>query len=137
MGCGFIPEPEAGLACQIPPGRAETEEAAERPEFIGKTPQQAAALADRQDEGIEVTWRYHYFTESGDSTSGYSECWCIPPPDGEVRAAQLTEFNQLLIMVQRDDRMIGGRQQPRLGWGCDAEPGTVPPPTGALLDHML
>jgi hypothetical protein len=119
-GCGLIPEPQVGLACQIPAGRPETVEAMrEVPNLIGKTPQETAALLEADDAGVEVTWRYHYSTQAADDTVGYSECWCIPPPDGEVSSAEITEFNQLLIFVSRDGSIIGGRPQPTLGWGCE------------------
>lgn len=119
-GCGLIPEPQVGLACQIPPGRPETVEAMrEVPNLIGKTPQETAALLEADDPGVEVTWRYHYSTQAADDTVGYSECWCIPPPDGEVTSTEITEFNQLLIFVSRDGPIVGGRAQPTLGWGCE------------------
>lgn len=128
-GCALVPEPEVGLACQITPDATEDfRQAAPRPELVGKTPQQAVELLEEagDDPGLPVTWRYHYKTDPANPNVGYSECWCIVPPDGRVIAADVTEFGQLLIMVERSQAIVGGRPQPRLGWGCEDEARSTP-----------
>ena len=124
-GCGFLPEPVVGLGCQPPPDRPEVvPENPERRQFLGLSPQEAAALLEAEDPGVEeVTWRYSYATDADDERVSYSECWCRPPPDGRVVDAFVTEYSQLIVMVQRDQPMLGGRGQPTLGWGCEAQPG--------------
>jgi hypothetical protein len=120
-GCGLIPEAQVGLACQEPPGPEVPIDAIGPPDVIGLAPQEAAARLDMADIRTEITWRYHYSTEAGGGPTGYSECWCIPPPDGHVSQAEYIETGQLLVMVERDEPMVGGRPQPTLGWGCSAE----------------
>lgn len=121
--CGMLPEPEVGLACMPPESVQAVEQPVEtRNEFhhlLGMRPQQVEAELAENDPGVEVTWRYQYPTDAGDGKVGYSECWCSAPPDGRVIVAEVTEFGQLLVMVEREAPIIGGRAQPRLGWGCD------------------
>ena len=119
--CGLTPEAQVGLACQAPPGPEVPVAGADPPDVIGLAPQEAAARLDIADVSAEITWRYHYSTEAGGGPTGYSECWCIPPPDGRVSEAEYTEAGQLLVFVEREEPMVGGRPQPTLGWGCSAE----------------
>ncbi len=120
-GCGPL-EPRSGMACQQAPQRAPppAEALDDVPSLIGRTPEQAAALLE-DVPGLDVTWRYHYSTDAGGGPSGYSECWCVPPPDGRVDTVELLETNQLMVFVVRAGPIVGGRAQPVAGWGCDAE----------------
>lgn len=34
-------------------------------------------------------------------------------------------------MVERNEPMLGGRSQPRLGWGCGPDPSGEPSPSAA------
>jgi hypothetical protein len=119
-GCGGLSlfELETGLACQQPPDEpAPDADVIEKlPDLGGKTPAQAAALLDGISE-IEVSWRYSYMFEAGGNT-GYSECWCVPPPDGVVQQAELAEGNLYIVFVERAGPIPGGRPQPVEGWGC-------------------
>jgi hypothetical protein len=119
-GCGALRflEAQTGLACQQPPeAPAPADEVIEAfPDLRGKTPAQAAALLEDANE-IEVSWRYWYLTEPGGNV-GYSECWCVPPPDGVVSTAELAEGNLYIVFVDRDSPIPGGRRQPVQGWGC-------------------
>ncbi len=125
---------ETGLACQVAPeGELLPVErdgdvivAPEFPELVGLTPEQAAERLEPDD--LAVSWRYSYATDVTDRRVGYSECWCIPPPDGVVQDASVTEGGWLIVTVARDGGIVGGRPQPRLGWGCD----DAAPSEGAL-----
>lgn len=120
VGCGAL-EPQVGMACQHPPQRPAPPAALDDvPSLIGRTPEQAAALLE-DVPGVDVTWRYHYSTEAGGGPTGYSECWCVPPPDGRVDTVEILETNQLMVYVVRAGPIVGGRAQPVQGWGCDSE----------------
>lgn len=112
-GCGLI-ETEAGLACQEPPDGGLVGDR-EVPDVTGLGPDLAAATLDRAEVG--VSWRYSYLTELG-GPGGYSECWCVPPPDGVVEDVSTSDEGWLIVFVRRPEPMIGGRPQPRIGWGC-------------------
>jgi hypothetical protein len=120
-GCGLVPEEQAGLACQRPmAGAKPLEFAPPLPPLFGMTPAEADAAIQAAELDVDVTWRYHYSTEIGGGPTGYSECWCIPPPDGAVLQADYNlEFGQLVVLVERAQPIPGGRAQPTLGWGCD------------------
>jgi hypothetical protein len=119
-GCGALGflEAQTGLACQQPPDEAApaAEVIEAMPDLRGKTPDQAADLLDDVSD-IEVSWRYSYLTEAGGNV-GYSECWCVPPPDGVVQQAELAEGNLYIVFVERAGPIPGGRPQPVQGWGC-------------------
>ena len=72
------------------------------------------------DAGLAVTWRYGYAIgppmEGG--SQGYSECWCIPPPDGRVSGVAYDSIGALVVFVDSGQTMAAARPQPRLGWGC-------------------
>lgn len=106
---------ESGLACQDPPAPDERRGDREVPAIAGLTAEEANALLEAA--GIRPSWRYSY-SASLNGTDGYSECWCIPPPSGRVRDEPGNANEQLIVFVEREAPMIGGRPQPRLGWGC-------------------
>lgn len=125
---------ETGLACrdapdgELLPVRQDGDVliADQFPGLIGMTPEQAAETLAERD--LAVSWRYHYATNPLDDRIGYSECWCVAPPDGVVMEASVSDGGWLIVMVARDTGIVGGRPQPRLGWGCDAqEPGESSP----------
>ena len=119
-GCGLLPEPQAGLACQQPADAAPREAAPQAPPVTGKTPAEAEEALQAADLGVAYTWRYSYGTDIGNRAVGYSECWCIPPPDGEVTQVEYaSEIGQFIVFVRRSEPIPGGRAQPVLGWGCD------------------
>jgi hypothetical protein len=73
------------------------------------------------DAGLEVTYRLSYGigqpgTETG---SGYSECWCVPPPIGRVADLGFDSGGRLIIFVDSGETLAQQRPQPRMGWGCD------------------
>ncbi len=104
-GCG-IQLDEAGLACQDQPAPGEILGDREVPDIQGMTGEAAAAALERAD--IQSTWRYYYATEP-DRRTGYSECWCIPPPDSVVDSVSAAPNEQLIVMVSRSEPMLGGR----------------------------
>ena len=126
---------ETGLACQRPPegelipvqqnGDAVVA-TQEFPGVVGMTAEQAAETLGATE--LAVSWRYHYATDPRDGRVGYSECWCVAPPEGVVQDASVTEGGWLIVTVARDTGIVGGRPQPRLGWGCEEEvPGESSP----------
>lgn len=125
---------ETGLACQRPPEGellavqqdGDVVMAEQFPGLVGMTSEQAAeTLADTD---LAVSWRWYYPTDPNDPRVGYAECWCVAPPDGVVQDAIVTEGGWLIVTVARDAGIAGGRPQPRLGWGCEAdEPGESSP----------
>ncbi len=109
---------ESGLACQDPPAADEVLGDREVPPITGLSAEEASAALEAA--GIRPSWRYSYGT-SMNGNAGYSECWCVPPPDGEVGDVAGTPNEQLIVFVERDGPLIGGRPQPRIGWGCEGE----------------
>jgi hypothetical protein len=77
------------------------------------TPRQVGDAA--RDRGLKVTWRYTYST--GPNT-GFGECWCIPPEDGEVTSVAYGMANELIVFVDSGRQVNAPRQQPPRGWGC-------------------
>lgn len=127
--CGLTDD-EGALACQQPPeGNWQLGER-ELPQVIGMKPDQAAAAFDRID--LAVSWRYSYTTEPS-RREGYSECWCVAPPDGTVDDAFVTDTGWVVVMVSRDAPMFGGRPQPRVGWGCEGATSSLMLPASAVL----
>lgn len=126
--CGLMDD-EGALACQQPPEGNWQIGDRELPPVIGMNPVQAAAAFDRID--LAVSWRYSYATEPSGET-GYSECWCVAPPDGTVNDAFVTETGWVVVMVSRDAPILGGRPQPRVGWGCEASSSLVLPANAVL-----
>jgi hypothetical protein len=76
------------------------------------TPRQVGDTA--RARGLKVTWRYEMSTGAN---MGFSECWCIPPEDGEVTSVAYGMANELVVFV--DSGHTGAaREQPPRGWGC-------------------
>lgn len=130
MGCGTVgPTQEDGLACQEPPEGNWRVGSREIPEVAGRRPSDAADSLARS--GIAVSWRYQYFTEAGGQV-GYSECWCVAPPDdGVVQDVTAADGGWLIVMVDRGEPIPGGRDQPVLGWGCGPDPSGEASPSAA------
>lgn len=132
---------DAGLACQVAPEgellpvqqRGDVIVAGQFPELAGMTSEQAAETLAETD--LAVSWRYYYATDPTDRRLGYAECWCVPPPDGVVQDASVTEGGWLIVTVARDTGIVGGRGQPRLGWGCEEEPAGGSSPSAARERH--
>lgn len=117
-GCG-LELGQSGMACQEPPAPEVILGDRDVPDIEGMAPDVAAASLELA--GIVPSWRYGYLTEPG-GPGGYSECWCVPPPDGIVEMVHADSGEQLIVFVDRQGGpIIGGRPQPQLGWGCDAE----------------
>lgn len=116
-GCG-IEIGGSGLACQDPPTQAEVLGQRDVPDLMGLTPD--AAAEDLDEAGIAPSWRYSYRTNPPGRTEGYSECWCVPPPDGVVSDVSMEPDEQLIVFVERSQPIAGGRAQPTQGWGCEA-----------------
>jgi hypothetical protein len=113
-GCGLVQE-SSGLACQQPPDGNWSLDGRQVPELNGLRPDEAASRLEATD--IDASWRYSYAT-TPDRRGGYSECWCEPPPDGTVMDVATGSGGWLIVMVERPQPMMGGRDQPALGWGC-------------------
>ena len=129
-GCGLM-DPGGGLECQrMPPGGGELREGqdpiAPGGPLAGLNVEAmtADAIGARAEEqGFGVTYRYSYDVgpqpESG--STGYSECWCIPPPPGPVYAVAYDSIGRIVVMVEGPPR-DSVRAQPERGWGCDEAP---------------
>lgn len=130
MGCGAVgPTQEDGLACQEPPEGNWRVGSRDIPDVAGRRPGDAAESLARA--GIAVSWRYQYFTEAGGRV-GYSECWCVAPPDDSVvQDVTTSDEGWLIVFVNRDEPIPGGRDQPVLGWGCEPEPSGEPSSSAA------
>lgn len=126
-GCGGLPWAGEGLACQRPPpGGAEVRTgnplaAGEPMAGLDVTTMTAAEVgAEAIDRGLTVTWRYSYRIgeRTGDGEAGYSECWCVAPPDGRVTGVAYDSFGRLIVLVDSGLALSTVRGQPREGWGC-------------------
>jgi len=113
-GCSMLQDDQGPIGCRPPPGAREPAVTRDVPELTGMSPEEAAA-ALAEDE-VDISWRYYYDTEP--PNIGYSECWCIPPPDGTVMAASTGAGGQLIVTIQAPEPIPGGRPQPERGWGC-------------------
>lgn len=66
--------------------------------------------------GLKVTWRYDV-RMADDAMTGFSECWCEPPPGGSVTGVAYGMASELVVFV--DGGIVTGlRSQPPRGWGC-------------------
>jgi hypothetical protein len=133
--CGLVPEAPTGLECQrMPAGGGELREG-EDPLAQGGplaglpvTDMEAAEVGARAVElGFDVTYRYMYDVgpqpESGGS--GYSECWCVPPPPGRVFGVSYDSIGRIVVMVDSGEQRDSVRPQPVQGWGCGGEPAST------------
>jgi hypothetical protein len=126
--CGVVGEERVGLECQrLPAGGGELREGEDPLAVDGPlanvpvgdmTAVEVAARAERA--GFDVTYRYQYDVgpqpESG--STGYTECWCVPPPEGRVFAVAYDAIGRIVVMVQSDRHRDTVRPQPERGWGC-------------------
>ena len=130
--CSLVPEAPAGLECQrTPVGGGELREG-EDPlapggplDDVPVTEMTAGAVGQQaRQAGIEVTYRYEYDVgpqpESG--SSAYAECWCVPPPRGEVYAVAYDSIGRIIVLVDSGEHRDAVRPQPEQGWGCEDEP---------------
>lgn len=133
--CGLVQEAPAGLECQrTPAGGGELREG-EDPLAPGgpladvpvseMTAEAIAARAERA--GFEVTYRYSYDVGPQPETGsqGYAECWCVPPPPGDVEAVAYDSIGRIIVMVDSGEHRDSVRPQPELGWGCEDEPSST------------
>jgi len=68
------------------------------------------------DAKLALAWRYSYETSA--TGGSYSECWCVPPPDGRVASMFYDDAGRLIVFVASDRSMFLARPQPENGWGC-------------------
>lgn len=92
---------------------------AEGQPFEGR-PLETLTIADvvqiSEEANLHVSWRYTYaVTVTG---GGYTECWCIPPPEGPIGDMFFDEAGRLLVFVGATESMLVVRAQPLGGWGC-------------------
>jgi hypothetical protein len=110
------------LGCQVgsqPDGMVRTEDPLSPGQPLAGLPIEAmtpaqvgeAALA----RGLRATWRYTYSTGEA---SGFSECWCEPPPDGAVESLAYGLASEVVIFVDSGQTLSAPREQPSRGWGC-------------------
>lgn len=130
--CGLVPEPPAGLECQRTAAAGGELREGEDPLAPGGplaevpvTEVTADAVGERaQQAGFEVTYRYEYDVgpqpESG--STGYAECWCVPPPPGQVYVVAYDSIGRIIVMVDSGEHRDAVRPQPELGWGCEGDP---------------
>lgn len=78
------------------------------PLLIGKSPAEAAATAASQGHTVVFNVQIE----------GYGECWCVPPPEGEVVEAWWGQHGALWLMVDGVEEGHTGAVQPERGWGC-------------------
>jgi hypothetical protein len=129
--CGLIPEPSVGLECQrMPVGGGELREGQDPMAEGG--PLEGAPLNRMTAEGVGnlaeeagfgVTYRYQYDVgpQPEQGGIGYAECWCIPPPDGEVSGAAYDSIGRIIVFVESEQARDEVRPQPVMGWGCEED----------------
>jgi hypothetical protein len=128
-GCGLLPwaDDDTGLVCQrvVGPGPANLDNvdplAAGQPmaglDVTSMSPAEVGTAA--VDHGLAVTWRFQFDIGEADGTSGYSECWCVPPPGGTVTQVLYDSTGALIVFVDAAQVLAAPRPQPRRGWGCE------------------
>ena len=112
MGCSNVPRTMAGTGATGEPTDPGQLFAGE--ELRGADAEALAARA--QAAGFVVRYRVQYAT-SADGMSGYGECWCVAPGDARVTGAFYGAEGQLFIEFEHSP-ILGGREQPLMGWGC-------------------
>ena len=117
-GCSLVPNMDPGTsgcanARGIGPTRGDAvagnvvlEEAL--PDLVGLTPTRAAEIA--RAAGHTVVFNVQI--------PGYGECWCVPPPEGEVVQTWWNDHGALFLMVEGVDLGHTPDEQPATGWGC-------------------
>lgn len=114
-GCSAVPNMDAGTSrCSNAVGIGPRDVAVfdldkpVLPEVIGLDPTAAASIA----MGIGHTVVFNV------QIQGFGECWCVPPPEGEVSAAFWTSRGALMLMVEGVSEGHSANAQPPTGWGC-------------------
>jgi hypothetical protein len=127
VGCGM--DFSSGLECQRTPADGRDLSEGRHPLAEGEplagldasamTAAEIGAAAEEADLG--VTYRYYYDVgeqpESG--AVGYSECWCVPPPGGQVTDVLYDSIGRVIVMVDSGEHRSSEGSQPRRGWGCE------------------
>ena len=131
-GCGILPmvEGNTGLACQRSAPAGVVVRDGVDPTTLGEpmagldvTTMSAAEVGGTAAQrGLEVTWRYMFDIGEANGTQGYSECWCVPPPEGPVTDLAYDSANRLVVFVDAEQVLDAPRAQPREGWGCPEQP---------------
>ena len=108
--CSAVPNMDAGGAgCQNARGIGPTEgEVAFERLLVGRSPQDAASVAKAQGHTVVFNVQIE----------GYGECWCVPPPEGDVVEAWWGSNGALWLRVDGVDEGHTAQDQPPLGWGC-------------------
>ena len=131
VSCGLMSETAAGLECQRTPANGQELREGEDPLAPGGPLEgqdveamTAAAVGELAEAaGFGVTYRYEYDVgpqpESG--STGYAECWCVPPPDGQVYGVGYDSIGRVIVFVDSGQARDDVRPQPTMGWGCDEE----------------
>jgi hypothetical protein len=130
--CGLVPEAPEGLECQRMPADGRDLRTGEDPLAPGGpladlpvTEMTARAVGERaQQAGFEVTYRYEYLVgpQPEVGAAGHSECWCVPPPPGQVSGIFYDSIGRIIVMVDSGEYLEAVRPQPEQGWGCEGEP---------------
>jgi hypothetical protein len=91
---------------------------AEGQPFEGRRPETlttADVVQIGEGANLHVSWRYTYEVTLG---GAYTECWCIPPPEGRIGDMFFDDAGRLLVFVAATESMLVARTQPEGGWGC-------------------
>lgn len=112
LGCEVGPLPGATIRTGYPLGPGEPMAGVP---VTTMTPRQVGEAA--RARGLKVTWRYEYGL-TGNASSGYSECWCEPPPAGRVTDVLYGGASELIVFVDAGVTYPAPRAQPPRGWGC-------------------
>jgi len=133
--CGLTLEAPTGLECQRTPAGGGERREGEDPLAEGGpladlpvSDMTATAVgAEAEEAGFGVTYRYSYDVGPQPETGsvGYAECWCVPPPGGEVEAVAYDSIGRIIVMVDSGEHRDSVRPQPELGWGCGEEPSST------------
>lgn len=114
-GCSAVPNMDAGTSgCSNAGGIGPRDATAldgnkpVLPELIGLDPTTAATIA--AEMGHTVVFNVQI--------PGFGECWCVPPPEGEISGAFWTSRGALMLMVEGVDEGHSANAQPATGWGC-------------------
>jgi hypothetical protein len=113
-GCSAIPNMDVGSSgCQNargigPAGMAASDGEPVVADVVGKSPTEAATIARAM--GHTVVFNVQI--------PGYGECWCAPPPHGEVVQAWWGQHGALWLEVDGVDVGHTKDHQPIRGWGC-------------------
>jgi hypothetical protein len=78
------------------------------PALDGLSPAAAAAAAVAQGHTVVFNVQIE----------GFGECWCVPPPEGEVIASWWNSHGALYLQIEGVDEGHTADEQPAAGWGC-------------------